>query len=150
MDRGGMDEAIYRRHKHDLIRYATVLVGPSDAEDVLSTVIARVYRSRRTLSDLAEPRPYLMKAVFHESLDRKKRKQSLPLVDQAISPVNSRPEVLDAVMELPIQQRAAVYLTYWVGMTSDEAAGFMGCQASTVRRYLHLARKKLEAVLDDA
>ncbi len=147
-----MDEAIYRRHKHDLIRYATVLVGPSDAEDVLSTVIARVYRSRRTLNDLAEPRPYLMKAVFHESLDRKKKRQKrdLPLVDQAIEPVKSRPEVLEAVMELPVQQRAAVYLTYWVGMTSDEAARCMGCGASTVRRYLHLARKKLEAVLDDA
>ncbi len=146
-----MDEAIYRQHKHDLIRYATVLVGPSDAEDVLSTVIARVYRSRRTLNDLAEPRPYLMKAVFHESLDRKKKRQKrdLPLVDQAIEPVKSRPEVLEAVKELPVQQRAAVYLTYWVGMTSDEAAPYMGCQPPTARRYLHLARKKLEAVLAD-
>lgn len=145
-----MDEAIFGQHKHDLIRYATVLVGPSDAEDVLSTVIARVYKSRRTLSDLAEPRPYLMKAVFHESLDRKKRKQALPLVDQAIAPVKSQPEVLEAVMELPFQQRAVVYLTYWMGMTSDEAARFMGCQPSTARRYLHLARRKLEAVLADA
>lgn len=145
-----MDEAIYRQSKHDLIRYATILVGPSDAEDVLSTVIARVYESRRRLSDLDEPRPYLMKAVFHESLDRKKRKQALPLVDQAIEPTRSRPEVLEAVMELPLQQRAAVYLTYWVGMTSDDAAKHMGCKPATARRYLYLGRKKLEAVLTDA
>ncbi|MEN8040773.1 MAG: sigma-70 family RNA polymerase sigma factor [Actinomycetota bacterium] len=150
MDRGEMDEAIYRQHKHDLIRYATVLVGPSDAEDVLSAVIARVYKSRRTLSDLDEPRPYLMKAVFHESLDRKKRKQTLPLVDQAIEPTKSRPEVLEAVKELPVQQRAVVFLTYWMGMPSDEAARYMGCQPSTARRYLHLARKKLEGALADA
>ena len=147
-----MDEAIYRQHKHDLIRYATVLVGPSDAEDVLSTVIAKVYRSRRTLGDLDSPRPYLMKAVFHESLDRKKKrqKQDVPLIDQAIEPVKSRPEVLEAVKGLPLQQRAAIYLTYWIGMTSDEAAQLMGCKPATARRYLHLARKKLEAVLADA
>lgn len=144
-----MDEAIYRQHKHDLIRYATVLVGPSDAEDVLSTVIARVYRSKRTLSDLDSPRPYLMKAVLHESLDRKKRKQTLPLVDQAVGAVKSQPEVLAAVMELPVQQRAAVFLTYWVGMSSEEAAQHLGCRPATARRYLHLARKKLEAVLSD-
>lgn len=146
-----MDEAIYRQHKYDLIRYATILVGPSDAEDVLSTVIARVYKSRRTLSDLDAPRPYLMKAVFHESLDRRKKKQKkeLPLMDQAIDPVKSRPEVLDAVAALPIQQRAAIFLSYWVGMNSNEAAELMGCRPATVRRYVHLAKKKLEAVLDD-
>ena len=149
--RGGMDEGIYRQHKYDLIRYATILVGPSDAEDVLSTVIARVYRSGRTLSDLDAPRPYLMKAVLHESLDRKKKKQSqeLLLVDQAIEPVKSRPEVLDAVAALPLRQRAAIFLSYWVGMNSTEAAELMGCRPATVRRYVHVAKKKLGAGLDD-
>lgn len=117
----------------------------------MSTVIARVYRSRRTLSDLDSPRPYLMKAVFHESLDRKKKpqKRDLPLMDQAIEPVKSRPEVLEAVAALPIRQRAAIFLSYWMGMNSDEAAELMGCRPATVRRYVHIAKKKLEAVLDD-
>ncbi len=143
-----MDETIYRELKGDLIRYATVLVGPSDAEDVLSTVIARVYKSRRTLADLESPRPYLMKAVFHEAMDRKRQRRTVPLVDQAVEPSTARPEVFDAVVGLPIQQRAAIYLSYWVGMTSDEAAQHMGCRPATVRRYLHLARRKLEGVLD--
>ncbi len=143
-----MDETIYRELKGDLIRYATVLVGPSDAEDVLSTVIARVYKSRRALSDLETPRPYLMKAVFHEAMDRKRQKRMLPLVDQAVAPADARPDVFDAVVGLPIQQRAAIYLSYWVGMTSDEAARHMGCRPATVRRYLHLAKRKLEGVLD--
>ncbi len=143
-----MDETIYRELKGDLIRYATILVGPSDAEDVLSTVIARLYRSRRTLTDLESPRPYLMKAVFNEAMDRRRRKQMLPLVDQAIEPATARPDVLAAVVDLPLQQRAAIYLSYWVGMTSDEAARHMGCRPATVRRYLHLAKGKLEGVLD--
>lgn len=143
-----MDEAIYREHKTALIRYATVLVGPSDAEDVVSTVITRIYKSRQTLSDLESPKPYLMKSVLHEVLDRRKRKQPLPMVDQALVASESRPDVFEAVLELPVRQRAAIYLTYWIGMTSDEAAEYMGCRQATVRRYLHLARRKLEEVVD--
>lgn len=146
--KGGMDEAIYRKHKDALIRYATVLIGPSDAEDVVSTVIARVYKNRRTLSDLDEPRPYLMKSILHEVIDRCRRTPSVPLIDQAMQPRESRPDVFEAVLDLPVQQRAAIYLTYWIGMTSEEAASHMGCRPATVRRYLHLARRKLEEVVD--
>ena len=59
------DEQIYLNHRDDLIRYATVLVGPTAAEDVVSVVVMRVL-SRRRLSDLAAPRPYLFRAVLNE------------------------------------------------------------------------------------
>ncbi|KAA3636543.1 MAG: sigma-70 family RNA polymerase sigma factor [Armatimonadetes bacterium] len=143
-----MDEAIYREHRDALVRYATVLTGPSNAEDIVSTVIARIYKSHRTLSSLDDPKPYLMKSVLNEAIDSRRRKQTLPLVDQAIEPREVRPDVFEAVIGLPVQQRAAVYLTYWIGMTSDEAATQMGCRPATVRRYLHLAKKKLEGVVD--
>lgn len=143
-----MDEAIYREHRDALVRYATVLAGPSNAEDVVSTVVARIYKSRRTLDDLDDPKPYLMKAVLNEAIDRGRRRATLPLIDQAIAPTQARPDVFDAVLDLPIQQRAAVYWTYWIGLTSEEAGLQMGCRPATVRRYLHLARKKLEGVVD--
>ncbi len=143
-----MDEAIYKEHRGALIRYATVLAGPSDAEDIVSSVIARIYKSRRTLSDLDQPRTYLMKSVLNEVIDRSRRAPTLPLVDQAIEPIDARPDVLAAVIDLPVQQRAAIYLTYWIGMTSDEAADAMGCRPATVRRYLHVARRKLEEVVE--
>ncbi len=145
---GGMDDAIYREHKDALIRYATVLAGPSNAEDIVSTVVARIYRSNRTLSDLENPKPYLMRAVLNAAIDRKRQGETLPLVDQAIEPSSSRPDVFEAVLSLPIQQRAAVYWTYWVGLTSEETARQMGCRPATVRRYLYLARRRLEEVVD--
>lgn len=143
-----MDEAIYREHKDALIRYATILAGPSNAEDLVSSVVARLYSSKRTLADLEEPRPYLMKSILHAAMDGRRRKPTLPLIDQGIEPVESRPDVLEAVLALPVRQRAAVYLTYWVGMTSEDVASDMGCGAATVRRYLHLARNKLGEVVD--
>lgn len=143
-----MDEAIYREHKDALVRYASVLAGPSNADDIVSTVVTRIYRKHRTLSDLDDPKPYLMRSVLNEAIDRKRRGDELPLKDQPIERAESRPDVLGAVMDLPIQQRAAIYWTYWIGMSSDEAADQMGCRPGTVRRYLHLARKKLEGVVD--
>ncbi len=149
MYRGVTDEEIYLKYRDELIRYASILAGPSNAEDVLSSVVTRLYRSRRTLNQIESPRPYLMKAVLNEALNRRTRNVHAEVGEIAVEPVRSDPEVLDAVMDLPTQQRAATYLTYWCGMNSDEVGDLMGCRPATVRRYLHLAKKKLAEVLDD-
>ena len=146
---GVRDEEIFVKYRDELIRYATVLVGPSDAENVLSSVVLRVLKSGRSLADLDAPRPYLMKAVVHESLNRRKWKRPDSLTDFAVEPNRSHPDVLQAVIDLPTQQRAAIYLSYWGGMTSGEVAELMGCGPATVRRYIHLAKQKLKAVLND-
>ncbi len=146
---GVTDEEIYVKYRDELIRYATVLVGPADAEDVLSAVLTRIYNSRRSLSRLESPRPYLMKSVLNESINRRNARRELPLLEVAVEPVRSQPEVLQAVQALPQQQRAAIYLSYWCGMPSDEIGDLMGCRPATVRRYVHLARRKLEAVLNN-
>lgn len=143
-----MDETIYRQHKDALVRYAAVLAGPSNAEDIVSSVVTRIYKKHRSLSSLDDPKPYLMRSVLNEAIDRKRRRTEVPLRDQAIEAREARPDVLDAVLTLPLQQRAAVYWTYWEGMTSEQAASQMGCRPSTVRRYLHLARRKLAEVVD--
>ncbi len=143
------DEEIYLKYRDELIRYATALVGPSDAEDVLSSVVTRLYRSKRSLGALEFPRPYLMKAVLHEALNRRRHWGDQPLGEIAVEPVRSEPEVLQAVMSLPTRQRAATYLTFWCGMNSTEVGDVMGCRPATARRYVHLATRKLAGVLND-
>jgi RNA polymerase sigma-70 factor (ECF subfamily) len=146
---GMTDEEIYLKYRDELIRYAAALIGPSDAEDVLSSVLTRLYRSRRSLADIESARPYLMKSVLNESMNRRKRAPSLPLRDIAVEPVRSHPEVLHAVTALPTRQRAATYLTFWCGLNSGEAGELMGCRPATVRRYVHLAKRRLAEVLND-
>jgi RNA polymerase sigma-70 factor (ECF subfamily) len=144
------DEQIFRKHRDDLIRYAAVLVGPTEGEDVVSTVVLRVL-VRRRLEDLDDARAYLFRSVLNESKTRLSRSRTQPSdnVELTESSVDeSRPEVFDAVMGLPAQQRAATYLVYWAGMSTLEAAELMGVRPGTVRRYLHLARRTLKGVLD--
>jgi DNA-directed RNA polymerase specialized sigma24 family protein len=62
---------------------------------------------------------------------------------------NPQPHVIQAVLDLPPQQRAATYLVYWAGMTVAETADLMAIRPGTVKRYLHLARRTLKGVLDE-
>lgn len=143
---------VYRELRYELVRFATALVGPSDAEDVVSTVVARVLSRPGGLVALEDPRAYLMKAVVNESKSRyraRTRRAEEPLDDLADSPVlDQHDELLDLVKSLPPQQRAALFLVYWEGHTAASAGELMGCRPATVRRYLHLARKRMESELD--
>jgi RNA polymerase sigma-70 factor (ECF subfamily) len=144
------DETIYRKNRDDLIRYTTVLVGPAEAEDVVSVVVLRVLAKRR-LQDLEEPRAYLFRAVLNECKTRLSRRRAhLSITEVGGFPAdNPQPHVIQAVLDLPPQQRAATYLVYWAGMTVAETADLMAIRPGTVKRYLHLARRNLKGVLDE-
>jgi RNA polymerase sigma factor (sigma-70 family) len=58
-------------------------------------------------------------------------------------------DIVEAVAELPLQQRAAIYLVYWADMDASEAAELMGIRPATLRRYLFLARNKLRKWIDE-
>jgi RNA polymerase sigma-70 factor (ECF subfamily) len=147
---GVNDEAIWRKHSGELVRFASVLVGSGDAEDLLSTVVVRILTARGSLEGLDNPRPYLFRAVVNEAKNHRRRSQRVsPTMDAQFS-VELRPEVLEAVMELPPQQRAAVYLTYWRDLPIVETADLLGCRPGTVKRYLFLARNRLKEILTDA
>ncbi len=142
------DTTIWRKHKDDLIRYATMLVGPDQAEDVLASVIERVLRRRGSLDDLDDARPYLYRAVLNESRNAiRQRSRPAPWASDVDFPPEVRPDVVAAVASLPERQRAAVYLTYWRDLSIAEVAQLMGCRPGTVKRYLHLARTRMKETL---
>lgn len=51
----------YRQHRHDLVRFATVLVGPDAAQDVVSSAVLRVLE--RDPAPVERPKAYLYQAV---------------------------------------------------------------------------------------
>jgi RNA polymerase sigma-70 factor (ECF subfamily) len=56
-------------------------------------------------------------------------------------------EVLDAVARLSVQQRAAVFLTYWEDLSPEAVAARMGVSTGTVKRHLARARRRLGELL---
>ena len=143
------DSSVYEDLKDDLVRYATALVGPDVAADVVSTVVLRVI-SRRPLTDLKEPRPYLFRGVLNESrsvASRQHRESAASPREAVYDEPNERPEIIEAVLGLPVRQRAATYLVYWAGYTTAQTADLRGVGEGTVKRYLVLARTSLKGVL---
>jgi len=52
------------------------------------------------------------------------------------------------IAALPLEQRAAVVLHYYVGLKSSEIAAATGLPASTIRFHLMLARRALRKTLE--
>lgn len=147
------DAKAYEELRFELTRLATALVGPSEAEDVVADVVVRVLERPGGLSGLKDPRPYLVKAIINEARSRfrkRKRIDDRPVRIEGDPPAaDYRDQLVEVVSTLPPRQRAATFLVYWEGHTSVSAAELMGCRPATVRRYLHLAHRKLEEMIDE-
>lgn len=142
------DGEIYDKHRDSLIRFATALVGPTHAEDVVSTVVLRVL-ARRSLADLEDAAAYLFRSVINESHSLHRRRLTVelpPEIGVSLDP-EFDPTVLESVMRLPVRQRAATYLVYWCDHTIEDTARLMGARPGSVKRYLFDARRNLRKVL---
>jgi RNA polymerase sigma-70 factor, ECF subfamily len=146
------DSEIYEAVRWDLMRYATALVGPGSAEDVVSAVVTRVLARRGGLAGLRDPKPYLMRSVLNEVRSRHRVRSRQPWVamgQDTVRAVDGPIDVFGVIERLPPRQRAAAFLVFCEEYTPTEAASVMDCRPATVRRYLHLARQKLREVLDE-
>ena len=140
------------------MRFAASLVGPDRASDLVSEVMVATLQ-QRTLADLENPKAYLMQSVLNRArsmgrtLSRERRAMNRLPVDGPASPepvdLLLNADIVDAVAELPVQQRAAIYLVYWADLDATGAAGLMGIRPATLRRYLFLARTKMRKWIDE-
>jgi RNA polymerase sigma factor (sigma-70 family) len=148
------DAEFLEKHADELTRFATAVVGPSEAPDVVSEAFLHCVVSRRwpTVSDR---RAYLYRAVLNEalatrrSLTRRRRRDSHAIFAEPVSDDTPSYEVLDAVRRLSVRQRAVVVLTYWQDLGPASVAGLLGVSEGAVRRHLARARAHLKEYLDD-
>ena len=146
------DEEVYSKHADELLRFAATLVGPSDAEDVLSSAVLRAFSSS-SWTHVTSPRAYLYRSVLNEAhqLGRSSRRRLLRetrvALPDAVESVSLRPEVLSAVAKLSVEQRAVVFLTYWCDLSVEDVGETLGLSQRTTERRLRSARTLLRSVL---
>lgn len=146
------DEAVYRSYAAELTRYATGLVGPFDAADVVTDACLKAFRSR-SWPEVVNRKAYLYRTVLTVANDHHRATLSRRLREQrAAAPEVAPPQevdvdVLDAVDRLSMQQRAAVLLTYWADLPPEGVADHMGISVGAVKRHLARARKRLRGWL---
>jgi len=139
---------IYAKHASELLRFATSLVGPADAPDVVSEAVVKSMWSK-TWASVVDPRAYLYQAVLNESRmhhrgtmrrnAREMKAASLDMVTVSVVGI----DVWEAMGSLNVSQRACVFLRYWEGMTTVEIAEELAMSTRSVRRQLARARSSL-------
>ncbi|CAN5701660.1 N/A [soil metagenome] len=149
-------EALYRTHGTELVRFATVLVGPADAADVVAEAMVKVL-TRPPAGGVTAPSAYLHKLVLRaaqdrQRSDRRRRRREQQVFGRRDRPAEAveatDPSVVDALALLSPRQRAAVFLTYWVDLDPTAVADVLGTSPGTVHQHLARARANLREALD--
>jgi RNA polymerase sigma-70 factor (ECF subfamily) len=145
---------VFERYGVELTRFATSLVGPTDAQDVVSEALLRTLWSPGW-DEVDNQRAYLYRAVVsqarmtHRSDSRRRRRERKAGTMGTAAPIDGTVDVWDALGHLSVEERAVVFLTYWEDLTGREVAGRLKVSERTVRRRLGRARHKLGRLLDE-
>lgn len=152
---GTMSRAeVFDRFGVELTRFATSMVGPFHARDVVSDAMVSAMWSKGW-DRVENPRAYLYRAVLnqakmhHRSTARRRvREREAARVGAGLVP-GPDVDVWDALGRLSVSERAVVYLTYWEDLTEREVGQRLSLSERTIRRRLSSAQESLRRVLDD-
>ncbi len=148
------DTEVYRDHAVELTRYATVLVGPDDAPDVVADAVLDAFASPKW-HDIEHQRAYLFRSVlhhansFHRSTSRRRRRDHLAVVRARSNAFDPEPSVdaQHALRTLSPQQRAVIYFSYWEDQPVSDIAALLDISEGSVRKQLARARVQLRKVM---
>lgn len=142
-----------------------------EAEDVVMETFRTVWNSARPPTEESRGLlPYLLRVTRHRAIDRLRRRErrrrrlaALTAEDverDRVAPVEPNEagqpgwqlhaKVHEALAELPEDQRAAIQLAYFEGLTQSEVAGTLGIPLGTVKTRLRLAFVRLRSTLAHA
>lgn len=158
-----MDETelknMVERHASSVYHLAYVRTGNrADAEDVMQDTFLRLLRAQPRFRDDAHCRAWLLRVAANRSADLFRapwrRVEALEETVPAAEPDEDAREVVEAVLTLPGQYRAAVHLFYYEGYSAREIGVVLRKSEQAVRNLLHRARgmlkERLKGGTDDA
>ena len=144
----------YAAQRDELMRFATAVAGVSDAADAVSQAMTKLI-ANGALRDATNPRALMFRTVFNEAksmqrsgIRRRWRERVTARSVVAYDP-EIRVDVVDAVLALPPQQRACVWMRYWADLSVADTADHLGISEGAVKNYLSRARDHLRGVLDE-
>lgn len=131
------------------------LNSSQDAEDVMQTVLLRLYEREKDFESEEHMKHWLLRVAVNESRKVMRsfwRRTSVPLEEwhETAAPEDrEKAEALEAVMALEPKYRLAIYLYYYEGLSVAETAAAMKANPSTVQTWLLRARERLRKELTE-
>ena len=145
-----------------LRRYALTLTrDPVAADDLVQDTLERAIRKRHLWRARGSMRSWLYRILYNVFINqhaRRKRRGTEVALDAAPEP--SEPSsaeqriacraIVQAMQELPVEQRAAIALVAIEGLEYDEAAAALGIPVGTLRSRLSRGRDRLRETFNAA
>lgn len=128
----------------------------SEAEEIMQDAFLRLWERWDHVAEVDDPSAYLFRTAMNVFRNRYRRAAlalrktiSIASTEDALATVEDRDVVVRALRDLTPDQRAAVVLTGYVGLTSEEAGKVLGMRASTVRTLATRARAAIREKAGD-
>jgi len=150
---------LFRSEGRSLVRLARLFVDDRNAaEDLVQEAYIRLARNVHRIEDVSRAPAYLRSIVLNLARDQNRRgfvsmrhrlpfSDTAPGVDEEIHVREDQREVLEALRELPTQQRACLVLRYYDELGPDEIATTLGISRNSVKTHLQRGLAALEARL---
>ena len=160
-DAAAFDE-LMRRYKHPVVNFIFRMLGNAhDADDVAQDVFVGVYQNLDIYRAKMKFSTWLFALARNAAIDQLRWRarhpaesiESVPeivaLSDTAedVSAREISGQIAAAVAKLPVDQRIAIVLSEYHGMSYAEIAGVMRCSEKSVESRLYRARQTLRSAL---
>lgn len=156
--------AVYDRHHRPALGLAYRILGSREsAEEIVQESFLTVWRQAGTYhADRGRVRDWLLQVVRNRAIDRLRRARGvgitaeldptlpdvrLPEAWEVASQHELQAEIAVALDKLPFEQREAIELAYFGGMSQQEIAEQTGAPLGTVKGRMRLAMEKLRQAL---
>jgi len=153
-------EELYNLYHRRLARFLTRLTRRSDvAEEVINDTFWIVWKNAGDLRGDSQPSTWILGIAYRRARNafrssaRAGSPENLdvllqpPTSDEPMRTEELRDWLVQALGQLPVEQRLAVELCYELGYSCEEISAIMGCPVNTVKTRLFHARAKLQKLL---
>jgi RNA polymerase sigma-70 factor, ECF subfamily len=157
---------VYRHVQPPLLRYLTVLVGPTDAEDVASEAWTQAFRDLDRFSGDADGfRGWITTIGRNRALDHLRHQRRRPVSEEPVDELVDLPDVADVEADtlgrvnseavvrligaLPRDQAEAIMLRTVLGFDAPTAGRILGKRPGAVRAAAHRGLKQLAKKIVD-
>ena len=142
-------EAVYRQHGERVWRAVMAYAGDAAvADDAVAEAFVQGLGSR---SSIRYPERWVWRAAFRIAAGMLKERGRFapPVSPSAVHDAEPEWELIVALAELPVRQRACVVLRYYGGYSAIEIARMVGSTPLAVRQQLSRSRKRLRQLLEE-
>lgn len=152
-------EDIVREYSTMLYRLAVLRVqNKEDAEEIVQDTFLRLIsqiHKGMVFENEEHLKAWLLKVAVNRgktivTMAWNKRTEGLDAIQEMAAKENEEAYAYEYVMKLPEKYRVAIDLFYYEQLSTEEIAGIMKTQPSTVRSYLHRGREKLKTMMEAA